>query len=467
MKNKDKNEAEQLAKNVDFDPNVNYYEILELPDHASLDEIERAHDVLTAKWDPKRYRVLGREVPHKGIEQYRHAEEKYYQIKKAYWFLSNPKNRLVYVPPKKHEHKSTCDSSSSSSTWDCREERGPWKKVKVLVEIFLVLAFAAVLAVAWLGMQGKLDPYIYPANCTDGTLRNACSIEKPLFCYRGKLIENSSKCGCENDLRPYRDRCIEKILCDDGSLWPDCSQNKPYQCARGILVSNATVCGCPENYSIDGDGCKFIERCADGTIYDRCSRNQPLRCENGALVERASMCGCPEGLVIESFGNTNGEKCVINRAFNAPADSGSTNIANIYDIETRIHILINAQRNANGLPSLNFDEKLASIARKHSQDMAARGYFEHDTPEGHDFYWRMQQDGYNCAIEVGNTIYQGAENIFNEYGYATDSVASNAVEGWMSSSGHRANILTQYWKNEGVGVAQAKDGTVYITQDFC
>jgi len=228
----------------------------------------------------------------------------------------------------------------------------------------------------------------------------------------------------------------------------------------------ASVCGCPENYMPANDTCEEIKRCTDGTIYGQCSKNQPLICDNGALHERASVCGCPEGLTIESIGNTNGERCIINRNLNTQTSVVSTP-ANLYDVETQIHALINEQRTANGLSAINFDETLSSIARKHSQDMAARGYFEHDTPEGHDFYWRMQQDGYNCAIPIGNTIYQGAENIFKESGYSTSAIASTTVKGWMSSSGHRANILTPYWRNEGIGVAKSSSGTIYVTQDFC
>lgn len=82
-------------------------------------------------------------------------------------------------------------------------------------------------------------------------------------------------------------------------------------------------------------------------------------------------------------------------------------------------------------------------------------------------YARMQQDGYNCAIAAGNMIYQGAENIFKESGYPLTSVPSTTVEGWMNSQGHRENILLPYWRNEGIGIAKASDGTVYITQNFC
>ncbi|MBS1128555.1 MAG: serine protease, partial [Nitrospirae bacterium] len=39
--------------------------------------------------------------------------------------------------------------------------------------------------------------------------------------------------------------------------------------------------------------------------------------------------------------------------------------------------------------------------------------------------------------------------------------------GWMNSQGHRKNILTPHWLNQGIGVFISTDDTVYITQNFC
>jgi len=41
------------------------------------------------------------------------------------------------------------------------------------------------------------------------------------------------------------------------------------------------------------------------------------------------------------------------------------------------------------------------------------------------------------------------------------------VRGWMDSPGHRKNILTPHWRNEGVGVFLSPDEKVFITQNFC
>jgi len=83
---------------------------------------------------------------------------------------------------------------------------------------------------------------------------------------------------------------------------------------------------------------------------------------------------------------------------------------------------------------------------------------------------------------VGNVIHLGAENIARGNLYASvttvnriqhfdwsseERIARAAVEGWMASPGHRANILTAHWKREGIGLVIAPDRKVYITQNFC
>jgi len=149
-------------------------------------------------------------------------------------------------------------------------------------------------------------------------------------------------------------------------------------------------------------------------------------------------------------------------------------------IEKQIHDIINQERSQYGVKSLEWDEKLASIARAHSQDMADRGYYSHDSPEGKSFSDRYKEGKFNCEIAISETTTEttdgttttttysvGAENInFLEGIHGEGIIASEAVDGWMDSEGHKENILTKYYKNEGIGVA-VSGNKVYITQDFC
>ena len=137
------------------------------------------------------------------------------------------------------------------------------------------------------------------------------------------------------------------------------------------------------------------------------------------------------------------------------------------DIASKIHVLINEERTTRGLSPLSWNPTIAKASVNHSNDMANRDYFEHDSPEGRDFTWRYSQVGFTCSITQGNWIYGGAENImYTEGYYGVDTIATQSVDGWMDSPGHRENILTPYFKSQGIGVAKS-GSEVYITQNFC
>ena len=153
-------------------------------------------------------------------------------------------------------------------------------------------------------------------------------------------------------------------------------------------------------------------------------------------------------------------------------------------LEDLTHKLINAQRVMNGLEPLEHVEKIRLIARSHSEDMASRRFFSHDSPEGFDPTDRAQRAGYNCRKDYGSYYTFGlAENIHQGWlfaGYRTvngiatpynlyspEEIAQNAVSGWMSSPGHRQNILDSSYDRAGVGIAIADYGKVLFTQNFC
>jgi uncharacterized protein YkwD len=168
-----------------------------------------------------------------------------------------------------------------------------------------------------------------------------------------------------------------------------------------------------------------------------------------------------------------------------PTPLDSKPIINIPVLETKIHDLINVQRTQNSLTALSLDPQLNLIARAHSQDMATRNYFEHDTPEGADPTARALSAGYHCHKDLPNGYYMDglAENIYQNNLYNSyqtiegvivshdwndmDALASSTVQGWMHSTGHRENILTSTFDREGIGVAISSDDKVYITEDFC
>ncbi|MBQ9299652.1 MAG: serine protease, partial [Clostridia bacterium] len=114
--------------------------------------------------------------------------------------------------------------------------------------------------------------------------------------------------------------------------------------------------------------------------------------------------------------------------------------------------LINADREANGLPALPLDEELCAMARIKSCDMNQNHYFDHNSPT----YGRAAD-----MLKFFGYSYRGVGENIAHYG-----TIEKAEAGFMSSSGHRANILGSQWTKVGVGVCVDSNGFVYVTQIF-
>ena len=114
--------------------------------------------------------------------------------------------------------------------------------------------------------------------------------------------------------------------------------------------------------------------------------------------------------------------------------------------------MLNAERATHGLPPLKADPEMSRLAREHSQDMLARGYFSHVTPEGKDLSDRMR---------TGHLGYlQAGENL------AFAPTLAGAHQGLMHSPGHRANILRKQFGRVGIGILDAGSRGLMVTQDF-
>ena len=143
--------------------------------------------------------------------------------------------------------------------------------------------------------------------------------------------------------------------------------------------------------------------------------------------------------------------------------------AMVAELERKVHDGINAERAAmRGLRQLQWDDRLNVIARDHSEDMTERGYFAHDTPEGLGPTERATKAGYSCRKGYS---YGLAENITVELmSNDMDKLAAAAVQSWVGSPGHRANLLGRQYDRTGVGASFGKwkgYKAVYLTQVFC
>ena len=118
--------------------------------------------------------------------------------------------------------------------------------------------------------------------------------------------------------------------------------------------------------------------------------------------------------------------------------------------EQEVIRLVNAERAKYGLAALEEDWELSRVARYKSQDMHDEHYFSHTSPT------------YGTPFEMIRAFglsYRAAGENF-AVGYATPAAV---VAGWMTSEGHRANILSSSYTKIGVGYVA--DGN-YWTQQF-
>jgi uncharacterized protein YkwD len=126
-------------------------------------------------------------------------------------------------------------------------------------------------------------------------------------------------------------------------------------------------------------------------------------------------------------------------------------------IERRAFERTNEEREKVGLAPLVWDAALFRMARIHSENMARLNFFAHETPEG----LQLKDRARSIGIPHFRVI---AENIAYNKGY--QDPGAFAVERWMISAGHRANILYVGFQASAIGSYVSTDGSVYLTQVF-
>lgn len=122
---------------------------------------------------------------------------------------------------------------------------------------------------------------------------------------------------------------------------------------------------------------------------------------------------------------------------------------NLTQDELEIFNLINEKRVANGLKALNLDKEVVIVARDKAKDMAGNNYFSHTSP--------TYGSPFDMLKKYGISYKSAGENL------AGNSSNTKAVEAWMNSEGHRANILNSSFNYTGIGVvSSSKYGKIYV-----
>lgn len=126
-------------------------------------------------------------------------------------------------------------------------------------------------------------------------------------------------------------------------------------------------------------------------------------------------------------------------------------------LEKEILQAVNKERADKKLGPLVFENKLLTIAREHSVNMATANILAHEL-KGSTLDTRVDKIGYNYT--------QIAENVAMIDKNTKTNIAITVVKMWMNSTGHRENILTPGHKEAGVGLSQAANGDMYFTMVF-
>jgi len=154
-------------------------------------------------------------------------------------------------------------------------------------------------------------------------------------------------------------------------------------------------------------------------------------------------------------------------ALGGAAASASASSVGSSALESGVLTDINQVRTSHHLAPLRLSVGLGAAAREHSQQMAADGYFAHESHDGSAFWRRVQR--FYAQGRFG--YWSVGENLLWS---SPDVDAAGALRMWMASPEHRANLLNPRWREIGIsavhvagapGVYHGLDVTI-VTTDF-
>ena len=143
-----------------------------------------------------------------------------------------------------------------------------------------------------------------------------------------------------------------------------------------------------------------------------------------------------------------------NQSHDGSGDSSETpDRSEITDQAKQVLNLVNQERAKQNLPALTLNQKLTNVATIKAKDMRDNKYFDHQSPTYGSPFDMMKKFGVSYS-------YAG-ENIA-----AGQKTASDVMNSWMNSSGHRANILNKNYTQIGIGYVTGGSYGTYWVQQF-
>lgn len=135
----------------------------------------------------------------------------------------------------------------------------------------------------------------------------------------------------------------------------------------------------------------------------------------------------------------------------------STVFANFDREAFEIFSSLNNERRAQKVAVLGWDDDLADLAEDYSEKMAGEKFFSHTDSKGLSIVERAKDNKIDDYTKIGENLY---------YCFGCSNFVYNAVSGWLRSPSHKRNILDKEYTLTGIGIAESKDGKIYITQVF-
>jgi uncharacterized protein YkwD len=120
-----------------------------------------------------------------------------------------------------------------------------------------------------------------------------------------------------------------------------------------------------------------------------------------------------------------------------------TDLEDLTAIRAELLEMVNAERRKAHLPPVQLQHQLNQTAQDYADDMLARDFYGHDSPEGTTVMDRARAAGYR-GRRTGENLANGPESV------------AEVMRRWMESKGHRANILGRHYREVGFGVAIGK-----------
>lgn len=215
--------------------------------------------------------------------------------------------------------------------------------------------------------------------------------------------------------------------------------------SKGVIVGSAGRIGCDTKATLR----VRIVRAGAGSGSDRTLKSGAKLVLNGRVTVRAG-CAAPGRYYVVAMdyqGKPSRSRPVaLSCKARTAAKTGTASAA-----EDQVVTLTNQARAKKGCRPLTHDPKLRAAAERHSADMAAHDYFDHDSKDGRTPGDRISTAGFAPVSTWGENIAMG------------QPTAASVVRAWLDSPGHRANIMNCSFTHIGVG--QSTKGP-YWTQDF-